>query len=63
MELKLFLYIILSENYGRIKIIFSKKYKKHINIYAFVYIYLTTAKQKFYIELTGVLLGPGSREK
>ena len=47
MELKLFLYIILSDNYGRIKSIFEKKNykKKHINIYAFVYIDLTTARQ------------------
>ena len=45
MELKPFLYIILSENYGRIKSIFLKiKYEIHINIYVFVYIDLTTAR-------------------
>ena len=52
MELKLFLYIILSENYGRIKNIFHKEiYKKYINIYTFVYIDLTTERQQFYIVL------------
>ena len=54
MELKLFLYIILSDNYGRIsdnygriKSIFENFFftKEHINIYAFVYIDLTTARQ------------------
>ena len=49
MELKLFLFIILSENYDRIKSIFRKKKKiqKHINIYAFVYICSAQSRNRY----------------